>query len=354
MFPSDMYYEIVRFIPIRELLVLRLVSNEFKYGANLYDRKIIANSTQPIRQCFPNAIVTRMLRVIIAEELFDDFIHLKKVNVGKDLSPNALYKLPYLETLWCYLTAPSFRYSTNLRNLTICYSSITDQALTHLPNLVKLSMTKCEQITTFQSLKSLKILELSNMTMADESLHGMSLEYLCLAICHNITSDGIQSLKSLKQLHLIHQVLIDDSAFKNMKIEELYICGTTSITDHGIGALTQLRILHVEPTVDPFVYIDSTIHGKGFRFLRHLNCLWLRGSTITNCDDFKHLDELRLGQCTIMDDRINLWKKIKIISLIETVCTPFDHTEIESLIIEDCPGMVDVRRNLNREIVIID
>jgi hypothetical protein len=357
MFPLDVYYEVVRFIPIRELLTFRMVSQEFKQGSKSYDRNILVKSTrrrkskrlspvQCISQCFPNATVKYMSGGLIEEDTFNDFVRLKSANVGgtRGLTENALSKLPHLESLTCHLSAPSLRYSTHLCDLTIGYSTITDQELSHLPHLVNLTMTKCDNITTFQLLKSVKTMDLSNMKVTDEALRGMALTYLRVAICHNITSDGIQSLKELKNLQLINQVFIDDNAFNDMGIEELYICGTTSITDRGICALSQLQSLLVEPTTNPFVYLESPIHCKGVNQLRHLQRVWLRGSTITDCSDFEHLVELRLGQCTITDNRIHLWKKIKFVSLIETVCTPFDQPEIETLIIEDCPGMENYRR----------
>lgn len=362
MFSTDVYYEIVRFIPIREMLWFRLVSNEFKDGSESYDRKIIAEWAQFARlnRCFPNAKLTRLRKghghdwcISACEDDFDDFIHLSRVDVGSNpLTVNALSKLPHLETLTCYASSryacsPTFRYSMKLRDLTIEHYYITDQELSYLSNLTALRMTKCVKITSFQSLTSLKKLHLTNMAITDDSLLGMALEDVRLAICQGITSTGIHSLKHLKKLHLINQTRIKDAAFKNMGIEELYVCGTTSLTDRGVCELTKLRILDVQPCSNDFVYIESSIHGNGFKGLCRLQCLSLRGATITNCSDFEQVDELRLSQCYILKGNFNVWKKIGCIELSDTEgCAsfdPFDHPA-KRLVIQNCPGIMDFQR----------
>jgi hypothetical protein len=195
------------------------------------------------------------------------------------------------------------------------------------------------------NLHTLKVF--SNYDITDEALSYLpQLRRLMLDHCKQITSVGIRHLKHLVNLHLHTQPLITDTAFEGSPIRELYINQNTSITDRGILSLKHLKKLTTCKT--------KYICGKGFQSLRYLEMLYLNGVSISeDYADFKRVRHLILNNCLLPNSAYEKWTSLRQLQIYNTFITdPLGIYKIaalphlEQFMLERCPSVVGHEREL--------
>lgn len=307
-------YEILAFFPIRDFMKIRLISSTFREWSKSYDRAICTNIPKhPKWKLFPKAQLIQT-SILVQEEQFIHYIKLEKLNLDHSpiLQENAFSQLPHLKILevWCshwdqyrrriqYMTTPMFHHLSQLHTLKMFSNhDLTDEALSYLPQLKRLLLDHCDQIT----------------------------------------SKGIQSLKQLVDLHLHTQKRITDNAFEGLPIKELYINQNTLVTDQGILALKHLTKL--------ITFKTPNIRGVGYKAMPQLTTLYLNGVTISDYSDFKHVRFFILNHCILPNEDYEQWSSLRTIQIYNAyVCYPsalfkISLAHLSQFTIEHCPCMV--------------
>jgi len=301
-------YEILAFFPIRDFMNIRLISSTFREWSKSYDRTICTGKHSRWKQLFPKA---QLIQPKNHEEHFNGYIKLEKLTLNHPIvQENAFSQLPHLKTLevWCshwdsrriqHMSTPMFRHLSQLHTLKMFSNhDLTDEALSYLPQLKRLLLDHCVQIT----------------------------------------SKGIQSLKQLVDLHLHTQTRITDEAFEGLAIQELYINQNTLVTDQGIRSLKHLTKLTTFKT--------PHIRGVGYKAMPQLTTLYLNGVFLSDYSDFKHVRFLILNHCTLPDEDYEQWSSLRTIQIYNTfIAYPsavfrIPLTHLSQFTIEHCPCMV--------------
>ena len=317
--PTELYNEIIAFIPVRDLLDIRLISNSFHESAKSYNGIIIVKfcSGYHSRLCrsFPNAICV-VHNEPVNEEHFKYYIKLEKLCLTNNpiVNESSFQQLPHLK----YLEIWSYPWEQHI-------------------------------ITSFNYLKLTSLKLFSSHLITDEAFVYLSnLEHLVLDHCKQITSVGIRHLKNLKYLHIHSQPLITDTAFDtDSKIESLYIHTNQAITDQGILVLSKLKLLNTIKT--------KHICGKGFKSLVHLDMLYLNHVTLSDYSDFKGIKHLAFNHCTLPHQNFEEWICLEYLQVYNTTIHYPSAIykiallpQLEQFILERCPDMVTHETSLKR------
>jgi hypothetical protein len=193
----------------------------------------------------------------------------------------------------------------------------------------------------FRHLSQLHTLRLfSNYDVTDEALSYLpQLKRLLLDHCIQITSKGIQCLKQLVDLHMHTQTRITNEAFEGLPLKELYLNQNALVTDQGILSLKHLQKLTTFKT--------PHIRGNGYKDLPHLTTLYLNGVTLSEYSDFKHIRSLILNHCILPNEEYEAWSSLRTIQIYNAFITyPASVFKISlaphltNFTIEHCPCMV--------------
>jgi hypothetical protein len=200
----------------------------------------------------------------------------------------------------------------------------------------------------FRYLSKLHTLKLfSNFDITDEALSYLpQLKRLVLDHCKQITSRGIQYLKQLVDLHLHTQLRITDEAFEGLPIKELYLNQNAWITDRGILSLKHLQKLTTFKT--------PHICGNGYKAMPQLTTLYLSGVTLSSdYSDFNHVRFLILNHCILPSENYGQWslRTIQIYNAFIAYPAALFNLSLEHLrqfTIEHCPCMVPYETRLQK------
>jgi hypothetical protein len=306
-----------------ELLNLRLISKQYKEAVQSYRNILVVHFPNHPRwkQLFPIATYVRHSDTRIVEEHFHGYFKLEKLYLNSNSNPlvkeEVFKQVPHLKHLEVWsahyalqiqLVAPSmFRHLTQLHTLKMFSDyDITDETLSYMPQLKRLLLDHCIQIT----------------------------------------SNGIRCLTQLIDLHIQTQPLITDTAFEGSKIQELYVNQNTSITDRGILSLKHLQKLTT---------CKTNLCGKGFQSL-NLDMLYLNGVTLSeDYSDFKGVQHLILNNCVLPNSSYEKWTRLQKLQMYNTIITePVGIYKIASLphldqfMLERCPSMVGHEKELEK------
>lgn len=310
----DLYDQVMTYFAIRDLVHLRLISSVFRESSKSYNQSIVTYIPAHARwkQTFPKAHY--LLRNSPAkEEHFNYFIRLEKLTLNHYtlMKEDAFRQLPHLKYLevWSshwriqhvqYMTPPMFRYLSQLHTLKLFSSDdVTDEALSYLPQLKRLVLDHCS----------------------------------------NITSAGIRPLKQLVDLNLHTQERITDDAFEGLALVELYIHQNALITDQGIRSLTRLAKLTACKT--------PHIRGVGYKALPTLTTLYLNGVSVSEYSDFKHIRSFTLNHCMLPGEDYEQWSSLHSLHIYNSyMAYPASLFKVNlapnlgHMILEHCPSMV--------------
>lgn len=317
--PTEMYDQILTFVPIRDFMKCRLISLAFRESSTSYDRNICTHVPKHARwrRPFPNARLIQST-IQIQEEHFNDCIKLEKLTVQCPIvQDDAFSQLPDLHVLelWSshwnrprirHVTTPMFRHLSQLHTLKVFSNhDLTDEALSYLPQLKRVVLDHCKQIT----------------------------------------SKGIQCLKQLVDLHLHSQSRITDEAFEGLPIQELYLNQNDLVTDQGILSLKHLQKLTTFKT--------PHLRGVGYKAMPQLTTLYLSGVTISSdYSDFNHVRFLILNRCSLPSEEYEQWASLHTIQIYNTrLAYPsalFKLSFVHQFTIEYCPCMVPYEAMLKK------
>jgi Leucine-rich repeat (LRR) protein len=306
--PTDLNLYIVSFFPVRDLLMLRLISNPFREACKEYDKNIVTSVPKHSRwrRTFPKAHFLLPIQINITEDQFNDYIKLENLTIHCPIQKDAFLQTPHLKRLEIWSWSCS---------------------------------SKCDT-TLFRPLHQLHTLKIFSHDITDESLSYLpQLKHLGLDHCKRVTSVGIRQLTQLTTLHLHAQHLVTDTAFEGILLEELYVHTNDSITDQGILTLHRLKKLTTCKT--------PNIRGVGFHTLGQLRSVYLHGATISsNYSDFKHIRFLIFNHCILPSPHYERWNSIRTLQIYNSyIVYPSSLFQVSNLpylkqfIIEHCPSM---------------